>query len=262
MDLGLAGRVAIVAASSKGLGKATAAQLAAEGAKVMISGRDEGELKAAASEIGKSTGSEVSYAVADVTRAEDVGSLVDGTVEHFGGLDVLITNAGGPPAGNFDKFEDADWQGAFELNLLSVVRLIRAGLPHMREKGYGRIVNFTSSSIKQPLDNLILSNVFRTAVLGLSKSLSAELAPEGILINTLGPGRIATDRLASLDESRAEKGGISVEEVRRRSEGQIPLGRYGQPEEFARVATFLASEANTYVTGQALLIDGGMVRAL
>ncbi len=177
-------------------------------------------------------------------------------------LDVLITNAGGPPAGNFDKFSDEDWQGAFELNLLSVVRLIRAALPHMREKGYGRIVNFTSSSIKQPLDNLILSNVFRTGVLGLSKSLSAELAPDGILINTLGPGRIATDRLASLDETRAENQGVPVEEVRRQSEASIPLGRYGQPDEFARVATFLASEANTYVTGQALLADGGMVRAL
>lgn len=262
MDLGLAGRVALVAASSKGLGRATAAQLAMEGAKVMISGRNEGELQATASEIEGKTGAEVAYAVADVTRGEEVQNLVDRTVERFGGLDVLITNAGGPPAGNFDKFEDADWQGAFELNLLSVVRLVRAGLPHMREKGYGRIVNFTSSSIKQPLDNLILSNVFRTAVLGLSKSLSAELAPDGILINTLGPGRIATDRLASLDESRAEKGGISVEEVRERSEAQIPLGRYGEPEEFARVATFLASEANTYVTGQALLVDGGMVRAL
>lgn len=262
MDLGLAGRVALVAASSKGLGRATAAQLADEGARVMISGRNEGELKAAAAEIEGKTGAEVAFVVADVTQGEDVRRLVEGTVERFGGLDVLITNAGGPPAGGFDDLEDADWQGAFELNLLSVVRLIRAGLPHMREKGYGRIVNFTSSSIKQPIDNLTLSNVFRTAVLGLSKSLSAELAPDGILINTLGPGRIATDRLASLDESRAERTGASIEEVRERSEAQIPLGRYGRPEEFARVAAFLASEANTYVTGQALLVDGGMVRAL
>jgi 3-oxoacyl-[acyl-carrier protein] reductase len=261
MDLGLNGRTALVSASSRGLGRATATQLAAEGARVMISGRDEGELKTAAGEIERQTGSEVAYAVADVTRGEDVENLVRKTVESFGGLDVLITNAGGPPAGNFDKFSDVDWQRAFELNLLSVVRLIRAALPHMREKGYGRIVNFTSSSIKQPLENLLLSNVFRTGVLGLSKSLSVELAPDGILVNTLGPGRIATARLA-LDESRAESQGVTVEEVRSRTEAGIPLGRYGQPEEFARVAVFLASEANTYVTGQALLVDGGMVRAL
>jgi 3-oxoacyl-[acyl-carrier protein] reductase len=262
MDLGLNGRVALVSASSRGLGRATATQLAAEGARVMISGRDEGELKTAAGEIERQTGSEVAYAVADVTRGEDVENLVQRTVESFGGLDVLITNAGGPPAGNFDRFSDEDWQRAFELNLLSVVRLIRAALPHMREEGYGRIVNFTSSSIKQPLENLMLSNVFRTGVLGLSKSLSVELAPDGILVNTLGPGRIATARLASLDESRAESQGVTVEEVRRRTEEGIPLGRYGEPEEFARVAVFLASEANTYVTGQALLVDGGMVRAL
>jgi 3-oxoacyl-[acyl-carrier protein] reductase len=262
VDLGLTGRVALVAASSRGLGKATAMQLAAEGAKVMISGRHEGELEASAAEIGGETGAEVAYWVADVTRGEDVQGLVDRTTGRFGRLDVLITNAGGPPAGNFDAFEDADWQGAFELNLLSVVRLVRAGLPHMREKGYGRIVNVASSSIKQPLENLILSNVFRAAVLGLSKSLSAELAPDGILINTLGPGRIATDRLTSMQESMAEEAGIPVGEMRARSEAQIPLGRHGRPEEFARIAAFLASEANTYVTGQALLVDGGMVRAL
>jgi 3-oxoacyl-[acyl-carrier protein] reductase len=258
----LGGRVALVAASSKGLGRATAEQLAAEGAQVMISGRDEGELEAAARDIGKKTGTKVAYTVADVTRGSDVEDLVRQTVECLGGPDVLITNAGGPPAGNFDRFEDSDWQNAFELNLLSVVRLVRAVLPHMRERGYGRIINFTSSSMKQPLENLILSNVFRTAVLGLSKSLSVELAPDGILINALGPGRIATARLASLDKSRAENMGVSVEEVRSRSEAQIPLGRYGEPEEFARVAAFLASEANTYVTGQALLVDGGMVKAL
>ncbi len=262
MDLGLNGKSALVAASSKGLGRAAAMQLAAEGAGVMISGRNESDLEAAAGEIERQTGAEVAYTVVDVSRGKDIENLVSRTAKRFGGLDVLITNAGGPPAGNLDKFSDEDWQKAFELNLLSVVRLIRAALPHMREKGYGRIVNFTSSSIKQPLENLLLSNVFRTGVLGLSKSLAAELAPDGILINTLGPGRIATDRLASLDETRAGNQSVSVEEVRRQSEARIPLGRYGQPDEFARVATFLASEANTYVTGQALLVDGGMVKAL
>jgi 3-oxoacyl-[acyl-carrier protein] reductase len=262
VDLGLEGQVAVVAASSKGLGRATAMQLAAEGARVVISGRDEAVLKGTAGEIRSTTGSEVEPVVTDLTRAQDVKDLVEQAVSRFGGLDVLVTNAGGPPAGVFDDFEDDAWVSAFELNLLSVVRLIRAALPHMRRRGYGRIVNFTSSSIKQPLDNLILSNTFRAGVLGLAKSLAGELAADGILVNTLGPGRIATDRLHTIDSNRAGSLGVPVEQVRKESQAGIPLGRYGEPEEFARVATFLASRANTYVTGQALLVDGGMVRAL
>lgn len=262
MDLGFDGRVALVAASSKGLGRATAERLAAEGARVMISGRDEKTLETTARHIEQQSGAEVAYTVADVSRGVDVRNLVNHTAERFGGIDVLVTNAGGPVAGTFDKFGDDDWQKAFELNLLSVVRLIRETLPHMREKDFGRIVNFTSSSIKQPIENLLLSNVFRTAVLGLGKSLATELAPDGILVNTLGPGRIATDRLFSLDENKAENLGVPVEEVRQRSQALIPLGRYGEPEEFAKVAAFLASPANTYLTGQALLVDGGMVKAL
>jgi 3-oxoacyl-[acyl-carrier protein] reductase len=148
------------------------------------------------------------------------------------------------------------------LNLMSVVRLIREALPQMRQRGYGRIVNFTSSSIRQPIDGLLLSNVFRVAVLGLAKSLSLELAPDGILVNTLGPGRINTDRVVSLDRGRAERAGITPEEVREQTEAGISLGRYGEPEEFAKVAAFLASPANTYVTGQSLLVDGGLVNAL
>ena len=262
MDLGLKGRVAVVAAASKGLGRATATQLAAEGARVVISSREEETLAKTASEIGEQTGAETEYCVADLTKAGDIGGVISHAVERFGGVDVLVTNSGGPPAGTFDKFGDEDWQYAFDLNLMSMVRLIRAALPHMREKGEGRIVNVASSSFKQPLDNLILSNTFRTAIAGLSKSLSVELAPDGILINTLGPGRIGTDRVRQMDGARAESLGIPVEEVRQRAEAQIPLGRYGTPEEFARVAAFLASPANTYVTGQAFLVDGGMVKAL
>ena len=177
-------------------------------------------------------------------------------------MDVLISNAGGPPAGSFDVVSDEDWRGAFELNLMSVVRLVREALPHMRERGFGRIVNVASSSIKQPIEGLILSNTFRAGAAGLAKSLSFELAPDGILVNTLGPGRISTERSAGFDAAQAERMGVSVEEVRGGAEERIPLGRYGTPEEFARVAVFLASPANSYVTGQAILVDGGMVRAL
>ena len=262
MYLGLNGQAALVAASSKGLGRAIATGLAAEGARVMVSARDEASLAETAGEIREATGAEVHHHVADLSRAEDIRALVEATAEQFGGLDVLITNAGGPPAGAFDTVEDEDWHTAFELNLMSVVRLVREVLPHMRSGGYGRIVNVASSSIKQPIENLILSNTFRAGIAGLAKSLSSELAPDGILVNTLGPGRIATERSAGFDTAQAEKMGVPVEEVRSRMESQIPLGRYGTPEEFARVAVFLASPANSYLTGQAFLVDGGMVKAL
>lgn len=262
MDLGLRGEVALVAASSKGLGRAAAEQLAAEGASVMLTSRDEAELERAAAGIRERTGATVDHEPADLTRAEDVERVVRSTRERLGELGVLVTNAGGPPAGGFEDFGDEAWQAAFEMNLMSVVRLVRASLPQMRSRGHGRIVNFTSSSIKQPIDGLLLSNVFRVAVLGLAKSLSSELAPDGILVNTIGPGRINTDRLVSLDEGRAARQGTTAEEVRQQSQAQIPLGRYGDPEEFARVAAFLASPANTYVTGQSMLVDGGMVKAL
>lgn len=262
MDLGLSGKVALVTAASKGLGKASALALAAEGARVMIASRDESALRRTAAEIGAATQAQVSYCPADLTRAGDVSELVRRTVAELGGVDVLVNSAGGPPAGGFAAFDDAAWQGAFELNLLNLVRLTREVVPLMRSRGGGRIVNFASSSIKQPIANLILSNTFRTAIVGLSKSLATELAPDNILINVLGPGRIATDRMNLLDQANAERLDVPIDEVRRRSLESIPLGRYGEPAEFARVATFLASPANTYVTGQAFLVDGGMVKAI
>jgi 3-oxoacyl-[acyl-carrier protein] reductase len=262
VDLGLDGRVALVAASSRGLGKAIATGLATEGAKVMVSGRDEASLAQTAGKIREVTGAEVDHHAADLTRVDDIRALVGRTVERFGGVDTLITNAGGPPAGSFGTVSDEDWRSAFELNLMSVVRLIRETLPHMRERRYGRIVNVASSSIKQPIENLMLSNAFRAGIVGLAKNLSFELAPDGVLINTLGPGRISTERSTAIDASQAESLGVSVEEVRGGIRASIPLGRYGTPEEFARVAVFLASPANSYVTGQAFLVDGGMVKAL
>ena len=262
MDLGLGGKAALVTAASKGLGRAIATELAREGARVVISSRDGEALSKTAAEIREETGAEVDFRAADLTRAADIEALVAHAAGRFGGVDVLVNNTGGPPAGTFDDLGDGAWQAAFDSILLSLIRCVRGVLPHMRERGGGRIVNVASSSVKQPIENLILSNTFRAGLAGLAKSLSVELAPDGILVNTLGPGRISTARSQGMDLSQAEAQGVSVEEVRGSFEARIPLGRYGTPEEFARVAAFLASPANGYVTGQAILVDGGMVRAL
>ncbi len=263
MDLGLKGKSVIVAASSKGLGKAIAQQYAAEGAHVLLSSRTEEELKKAADEIINNTGNEnVRYQVCDVTDAAQIKSLVETAIDWNGRVDVLVNNAGGPPAGLFNDFTDEDWQNAFELNLLSVIRLIREVLPSMKEYGAGRIVNVASGSIKETLNNLILSNTFRLGIVGLAKSLSQELGKDNILINTVGPGRIATERLKQLDEFRANAQGITVEEVHQKSVRAIPLGRYGEPEEFAKMVVFLGSSANTYITGQTIIVDGGLIKAL
>lgn len=261
MDLNLTDKPVIVCASSAGLGKATALEFAREGARVMLCSRREAELKKAAADIKAATGNEPAYTVVDVTKSADITRLVDATVTAFGGVFALVNNSGGPPAGGFDQFDDAAWQSAFELNLLSYIRTIRAALPQMRKAGGGRIVNFTSSSVKSPLDNLILSNTFRTGVLGLSKTLASELGKDRVLINVLGPGRIQTERIEQLDSIRATKTGVSVEQIRNDTFKTIPLGRYGTADEYAKIAVFLASPANTYITGQTLLVDGGMVKA-
>lgn len=263
MDLHLTGKSVIVTASSKGLGKATALEFAKEGAAVMISSRNESELEKVVAEIKEeSNNDKVHYAVCDVTKSGDVKNLIETTVGLYGKVDILINNSGGPPAGGFEDFSDEDWQNAFELNLLSYIRLVRGVIPHMRKTGEGRIINIASSSIKQTLDNLILSNTFRAGVLGLSKGLSQELAKDNILINTIGPGRIATDRVVELDEIRAGKEDVSYEDLLEETEKSIPIGRYGRPEEFAKVVVFLSSSANTYVTGQSLIVDGGLIKAL
>lgn len=261
MNLELTDKPVIVCASSAGLGKATALEFAREGAQVMLCGRREVELQRAAADIKAATGQEPRYTMADVTKAADIVRLIEATVSAFGEIFTLVNNSGGPPAGPFDQFDDTAWQSAFELNLLSYVRTIRTALPHFRKRGGGRIVNFTSTSVKSPIDNLILSNTFRTGVLGLTKTLASELGGDGILINVIGPGRIQTERIEQLDMIRAKKAGVSIEQVRADTCKTIPLCRYGTPDEYAKMAVFLGSPANTYITGQTVLVDGGMVKA-
>lgn len=262
MNLGLEGKTALVLASSKGLGRAIAQELALEGAKLMISSRSEGALKAAAGEIRSLTGAEVAYQVCDLTEGEQIQALVEETATIYGSIDVLVNNAGGPPAGNFSVLVDEDWDYAFRLNLLSYIRAIREVLPHIRGNGQGKIVNIASYSVKQSIEGLILGNTMRTGIVGLAKTLSRELAADNILINTVGPGRIATDRVEHLDGKRSEELQMSYEEVRSLAEQDIPLGRYGTPQEFAKLVVFLCSQVNTYMTGQVILVDGGLTTAL
>jgi len=225
----------------------------------MLTSRSAGQLAVARQHLLPSANGRVECCPCDITNLDDIQKLVAETRERLGPVDILINNAGGPPGGGFDQVDDAAWQEAFELNLLSYVRLIREVLPDMKQKG-GRIINVTSSSIKQPIPGLILSNAFRMGILGLAKSLADELAPYNILVNTVAPGRIATDRTNYLDQLKADKRGVSKEQVVAESLQNIPLKRYGETEEFARVVCFLASGASSYVTGSTLMVDGGMVK--
>ncbi len=261
MDLGLRDKAVLVMASSEGIGKGTALECAREGARVMLFARREEKLKEVQKEIKNLTHSETSYVVGDITNLSDIERAVSETIKKFGPVYALINNTGGPAAGTFEQFTDKDWQSAFELTLLSFIRTIRSVLPSMKENGGGRIVNITSSSVKMILDNLILSNTFRMGVVGLTKTLSSELGKDNILVNVVGPGKILTERVNLLDSIRAEKVGLSLQEYQKRAMQTIPLGRYGTTEEFAKLIVFLCSPANTYITGQTIVVDGGLVRA-
>lgn len=262
MDLGLKDRVAIVAAASQGLGKACARELAREGARVVICARHADPLAATAAEIQAETGAEVTWLAVDLTDPAQIRHLADETLRRYGRIDVLVTNNGGPPAGYFDEFDDEAWFKAHQLTLMSAVRLIRAVLPAMRAQGWGRIVNITSVSVKQPLDNLLLSNVYRPGVVGLAKTLSAQVAAEGITINNVAPGYTRTDRVLELAEARAAKEGKAVDEVLAGITAGFPTQRMGEPEELAALVAFLASERASYITGATIQVDGGYVKGL
>jgi 3-oxoacyl-[acyl-carrier protein] reductase len=262
MDLGLKERVAIVAASSRGLGKACAKELAREGATVVICARGRSQLEATADEIGKETGAEVLSVRADLTDDAQIRHLADEALRHFGRIDILVSNNGGPPAGRFDDFGDDAWLAAHQLTLMSAVRLIRAVLPAMHACQWGRIINITSVSVKQPIDNLLLSNVYRPGVIGLAKTLSTQLAAAGITVNNVAPGYTRTDRVLELAEARAAEQDKAVEEVLADTSASFPMQRMGEPEELAALVAFLASERAGYITGTTIPVDGGYVKGL
>lgn len=263
MDLGLANKVALVTAASQGLGFATALELVREGAQVVICGRNEEKLEAAVAELRAAVEEPVVVGqVADVSDPADVRQLVSMTVETFGRLDMLVTNAGGPPGGTFDSFEIEAWQKAVNLTLMSAIHLIKEALPHLRESGAGSILTITSTAAKQPIPALILSNVIRPAVLGLTKSLSQELGPANIRVNSILPGWTRTERVDNLLAFNSERNGTTPEQEAAKISDAIPLGRIGQPEEFGRAAAFLLSPAASYITGVMLQVDGGRTNGL
>ena len=262
MDLGLNGKVALVAGASQGMGRATALGFAREGAKVSICARGEAALNEAAAMIRKETGGEVLSMVADMAKVEDIQRFVNQSAEHFGRVDIIVNNAGGPPPGDFMRFTDEDWNNAYNLSFLSTMRMTRAAVPHMCKVGGGRVINITSYSVKEPIAGLVLSNAVRSAVIGMAKTLSRELAKDNILINNVCPGRIDTERAQKLNKARAERLQRPVEEINREMAAEVPLGRYGTPEEAADLIVFLGSERATYITGTTIQIDGGLVRGI
>lgn len=262
MDFGLEGRVALVAASSKGLGRAVAEELAAEGAHVVMCARGTEALEEAAKSVDAMGPGEVLALPVDLSDPASTQALVDVAIERFGRVDVLVNNAGGPPAGTFDDHAPEAWSAAVRLNLESALDLTRAVLPGMKERGWGRVVNITSVSVKEPVDGLILSNSVRAAVTGFAKTLSNEIAHHGITVNNVLPGFTRTDRLIELAHAQAERQGTTPDAIQSGWTDIIPAGRLGEPREFAAVVTFLASERASYVNGVSIQVDGGRTRAL
>ena len=262
MDLGIKDKVALVAASSQGLGKAIAFQLSQEGAAVAICARNKDRLLKTRDEIAAETGGVVKAFTVDVMNRDQTHKMVEEVIKEFGTIDILVCNAGGPPSGMADEFTVDDYQQALELNLLSTINLCYEVMPHMKKQKWGRIINMTSISAKQPIDNLILSNTSRAGVLGFSKSLSNQLAPFEITVNSVCPGYTKTERVEELAKSFEESGKGTVKDFYRNIEKIVPTGRLGTPEEVAQAVAFLVSEGAGYITGIALQVDGGYIKAL
>jgi len=261
MDLGLKGKVAMVGGASRGLGYAVAEALAREGASVSISSSSQTSIDEAAKRIS-AAGAQVLATVVDVRNGDQIAAWGQKTIEKFGGVDLLFTNAGGPPAGAAISFDDAAWQNAIDLLLFSTLRMVRAAVPAMKQRGGGSILMSTSSSVKEPIANLGLSTVIRASVSALAKTLAIELAPDKIRVNQIIPGRIDTDRIKQLDEISGKKQGISADQAKAKSIGTIPMARYGETPEYGRVAAFILSDAASYMTGSTVQVDGGAIRSV
>jgi 3-oxoacyl-[acyl-carrier protein] reductase len=262
MDFGLRGKTAVVAAASRGLGRAIAHELAAEGVRVVICARGADALDATRREIAKATNADVHAVTADLSDAAGVERVASAARERFGHVDILVNNAGGPPAGPFEKHGWDVWEQAVRLTLRSTVELTRAVLPSMRNRKWGRIINVTSIAVKQPVENLMLSNSVRSAVTGFARTLANEVATDGVTVNNILPGYTRTERVEQLANANAANEGLKRQDILARFEREIPMRRLGEPREFAALAAFLASERASYITGQSIAVDGGWIRAL
>ena len=262
MDLGLKNKVALVAASSRGLGRAVAEELASEGAHLILCSRNEASLQQACEHICETTGTKVIGFACDLTSRNDIKGLVERGREQMGPIDILVTNGGGPPAGKFEQISSEQWQQAVDLTLHSVSELIRLVLPEMKSRCWGRILNITSIAVKQPVDNLILSNSIRAAVTGLARTLANEVAADGVTVNNILPGYTRTERVEELANTMAAKQGITPDDFKARWEQEIPMRRLGEPREFAALAAFLVSERASFITGTSVQVDGGWIRSL